>query len=234
VSKDVQLTKKNFMTTGNGASVRRRWIVCAVVLAGHVGALLVLGHHRPNRGNAPSEWSIEITFIREPEDLKQSTTRKTARNEVGALRRRPTHTVTPSTPMESAPSHIDEPRKNAITDWEAAAQDAADTILQRERQKAQRRSFLHEFPSASPEKPGIFGSQKENQRKGLVEDGTRFWVTDNCYFDVPRGTPPPRLAGEFHLLTPTCKPPPTGGGDHMLEDMMPDYLRKPTNLRPSK
>jgi hypothetical protein len=74
---------------------------------------------------------------------------------------------------------------------------------------------------ALPDKPGVFGSEQQNHRAGQVEDGQRFWVTDGCYFDIPRGSPPPRMAGEFHLLTPTCQPPATGGGDKMFQHLKP-------------
>jgi hypothetical protein len=62
----------------------------------------------------------------------------------------------------------------------------------------------------------------------------RYWVTENCYFDIPRGFPPPPIPGEFHLLTPQCKPPPTGGGDNMFDVATPDYLRKPWSEPASK
>lgn len=115
----------------------------------------------------------------------------------------------------------------SLTDWSTEAHLAASDTLERERQKVAKHSFAH--PTTAPDTPhqaGAFGSSQENHRAGQVEEGQRFWVTDNCYFDIPRGTPPPRMAGEFHLLTRTCKPPPTGGGDRMFEHLKPDSAKQ--------
>ena len=121
-----------------------------------------------------------------------------------------------------------EPDTSAITDWSAEAHAAAADVLERARQKSGEHSSARgsaDMNGAS--KPGVFGSEKQNHRAGMVEDGTRYWVSDNCYYDFPRGFPPSRMAGEFHLATPTCKPAPTGGGDKMFEDLKPGYLRNP-------
>src|SRR6185312_3755911 len=108
-----------------------------------------------------------------------------------------------------------------------AAQAAATDILERERQKSTKRPLSHPTPAPdAPQAPGVFGSAQDNHRAGQVEDGQRFWVTDDCYFEIPRGAPPPRMAGEFHLLTRTCKPPQTGGGDRMFEALKPDSLKQ--------
>jgi hypothetical protein len=225
------------MSAGGGASARQ-WTVFAVVVAGHLGALFlaVVSHHRPIRENT-AEWSMQVVFISQSEDSEPSA-KKPTRKTMRALHGRATHAApsVPSAPLEGTPPRISDQGVNAITDWDAVAHDAADAVLRREREKAEHHSFEHAFPTPpAPHKPGIFGSQKENQRAGRVEeDGTRFWVTDNCYFDVPRGTPPSRMAGEFHLLTRTCKPPPTGGGDRMFEDLTPDYLRRLPAAQPSK
>ncbi|MBS0419845.1 MAG: hypothetical protein JSR66_19190 [Proteobacteria bacterium] len=128
------------------------------------------------------------------------------------------------TPLQIGPIEVQpEPVTPGATDWRAEASAAAADILERARR-------LGHAPNASDAagKPGAFGSQEQNHRAGRVEGGSRFWVTDNCYYDFPGGLPPPpRLAGEFHLMTPTCKPPPTGGGDQMFEDQKPQSLRAP-------
>jgi hypothetical protein len=104
--------------------------------------------------------------------------------------------------------------------------------MSRERKRQQ--TFTHVFPVPSePDRPGVFGSERENKCSGLVEGGEDFWVTDNCYFDFPRLMPTPHAAGEFHLLTPTCKPPPTGGGSVMFKDLTPEYLKKLPESKPS-
>jgi hypothetical protein len=80
-----------------------------------------------------------------------------------------------------------------------------------------------------PAPPGIFGSEAANRRAGTVEqfdDGAeRYWVSDNCYFDADRRPPPIAFAGQVRLMTRSCKPPPTGGGDRMFEQLTPDYLK---------
>lgn len=138
-----------------------------------------------------------------------------------ALRPAPIRDVTP---LQIAPIEVEpEPITPGTTDWRSEASAAAAEALERARR-------LGRAPNASDatSKPGVFGSQQQNHRAGQVEGGSRFWVTDNCYYDFPRGLPPPpRLAGEFHLMTPTCKPPPTGGGDKMFDDLKPQYLRAP-------
>jgi hypothetical protein len=122
---------------------------------------------------------------------------------------------------------------NAITDWAQAARDAATAYEQRERAKAQLRSFDHRFSEpAEPEKPGVFGSQKRNARAGTVEPGVdnseRHWVTDDCYVEFKRGAPPPPpIAGDIKVSNPLrCKPPPTGGGEHMFDELKPDYQKR--------
>jgi hypothetical protein len=201
--------------------------VCAVVVGGHLAFLLWIGHHRDYRQQTLSEWPIEIISIRGPERAASSATQPGHKTTPGVGQRHPHAAAVPPNAQESAPPSTDDRPANASTDWDTDPHRVADEILRREQEKAGRRSFAHAFAEpTAPDRPGIFGSQKENHRAGLVEGGTRFWVTDNCYFDFPRGTPPPRLAGEFHLLTRQCKPAPTGGGDRMFEDMTPDSLRK--------
>jgi hypothetical protein len=211
------------MSAGNWPSVRH-WTTCTVVVAGHLGVLFLLIQDRSIRGDELPERSLEVVLIPRPEDSQP-----TAAPARKAIRVRPEHSThaaaAPSAPLASAPPADVQPPANAITDWAAAAQAGADDFLRQERDKAGRRSFEHEFPVPAPApKPGVFGSDEENHRAGRVEDGTRFWVSDNCYFDVPRGPPPPPLVGQHQMpLLPTCKPPPTGGGERMFEDL----LKKP-------
>jgi hypothetical protein len=121
-----------------------------------------------------------------------------------------------------------EPESNAITDWYGEAEAAVGAVQEREKARAALRSFKHEFAEPPPPtKPGVFGSEARNKRAGTVENGgTRFWVTDNCYFDFDRSPPPAHLAADVRMKTRTCKPPPTGGGSHMFDELAPSYLRR--------
>jgi hypothetical protein len=218
---------------GSVASIRR-WIVCAGVFAGHLAAVFLLSYHRSVGQSSQSELSMDVIWLPQSPQLLERPEQKP----VGTSKRlkEPAVVPAPAAPLESAPSPlVSERPTTAITDWDAAAQGAADEVLRQERERAARRSFEHTFAKpGSADKPGVFGSQKQNDRAGLVEEGERFWVNHDCYFDIPRGAPPPRIAGEYHLLTRTCKPPPTGGGERMFENLTPDYLKKlpvthPTN-----
>jgi hypothetical protein len=150
-----------------------------------------------------------------------------------ALRPPPVRDVSP---LQIPPIEADsQPITPGITDWNAEASAAAADVLERARRKAGENHFDH-VPNATNAagNSGVFGSEEQNHRAGMVEGGSRFWVTDNCYYDFPRGLPPPpRMTGEFHLMTPTCKPPPTGGGGKMFDDLKPEALRTPP-MAPAK
>ncbi len=216
--------------SGRGGPSAQRWMVCALAALGHLGVLLVLSHGLHFRESTSADWSMEVVSIEMPKPPEVSAKPPDPKRKYPALAHqprseRPALSLPP--PSSSAPQADDQPR-NASIDWDAQAHDATDATLKRAQEAAGRRSFVHEFAApATPEKPGIFGSEQENHRAGRVEGGgTVFWVTDNCYFEIPRGPPPMRMAGEFHLLTPTCKPPPTGGGEQLFKDLTPESLRK--------
>ena len=135
----------------------------------------------------------------------------------------------PAQSEKTAPPNA--PNSTAITDWYGEAETSAENALAREQAEASHRSFIHEF--APPEKtaaPGIFGSEAANHRSGTVErfdDGAeRYWVSDNCYFDIDRRPAPLNLAEQVRPMTTSCKPPPTGGGDKMFEQLTPSYLKQ--------
>jgi hypothetical protein len=130
-------------------------------------------------------------------------------------------TITVAAPVISG----NEPTTGAIRDWEAQAHAAARDTVRRQTDGAVTREFSHRFPlPAAPDAPGVFGLEKDNRRAGVVEGGEVFWVTDDCYYDIPRAAPLSHAAGEFHLMTPECKPPPTGGGTDMFKELAPKYL----------
>jgi hypothetical protein len=166
---------------------------------------------------------LSVTFIQGPRQLTLRS--KNGRRTSKALR---ASSNTLSLPSQEVPPlrADDQSSPSSITDWHSEAHAAADNTLEHEQQQARERAFAR-TPAGSnvADSPGVFGSEQQNHRTGKVEDGTRVWVTDNCYFEVPRGGPPPRMAGEFHLLTRICKPPSTGGGDKMFEEMKPDSLK---------
>jgi len=201
------------MSAGDWRSVRH-WTVCTVVLAGHLGALLLISHHQSIQQRNLAGSPMEVVLIPQLED---SSARASVGTKLGPSRGRSTHVLPPAPrpPPEGVPTPTDD-RPNVITDWGAAARPASDDVLREEREQAERRSFKHVYPTpALPEQPGIFGSEEANHRADRVEGGgTQFWVTDNCYFDIPRGVPPPPVSGNLRMPTPpTCKPPPTGGGE---------------------
>ncbi len=214
------------MLAQDGASARP-WVVSAVVIAGHLGAWLLLTQHRWVREMSSSESPLQVILIRQLARAKPVETTQSA----NATQRRSGEARAPPSraPLQVAPPSTSNEPTNAITDWHAAAQGAAAGLLEREREKAAQHPFEHVFPAPAPAQlPGMFGSQQENHRAGRVEDGQRYWVSDNCYYEAARGPPPPPLVGEVQPPTlPTCKPPPTGGGERMFDRLTPDYLKKP-------
>jgi hypothetical protein len=214
----------------------RQWIVCAGVVAGHLGVLLLFSHTRPLYKGSPSDWSMEVILIPHPEDQEKSPPpHPVPRARHLERRATPAPASAPVVlPSETAPQPSDESRPSAITDWSASTHGAVDDALRREREKADRGSFDHAFPTPPPaDKPGVFGSEKENRRAGRIEaDGSTFWIRDNCYFEVARG---PKFPGELQMpMVPICKPPPTGGGEHMFDHLAPNYLKKPEDGQASK
>ena len=111
-----------------------------------------------------------------------------------------------------------------ITDWESEARSAAADTMGRLTEAGLERLLSHRvLTPGTPGAQGVFGSEEENRRSGMVRDGEFFWVTDDCYFDLPRGAQTPPAGREPRL--PTCKPPPTGGGARMFDTLTPDYLK---------
>lgn len=199
----------------------RRLIVCALIIGVHALLAYVLLQEsatRTSRTPAPHYLAVEPISAPSMEKAQPAHHESLPHD---ALRPAPMREVTP---LQIAPIEVEpEPIAPGTTDWRSEASAAAAEVLERAR-----RSGHAPDASGAASKPGVFGSQEQNHRAGRVEGGSRFWVTDNCYYDFPRGLPPPpRLAGEFHLMTPTCKPPPTGGGDKMFEDLKPESLRTP-------
>jgi hypothetical protein len=198
---------------------RRGPLVFGLILGGHVLVVLILEHSVLTSRSRMRPLGVAPMSAILMEDRRQLTTQPAegARTPNALL-------FTPKAPQMELPEaphpqFENEPTVSSPIDWSSAAHAAATDLSEREQQKSGRRSFTH--TPAAPDSPGVFGSEKANHRAGAAEGGTQFWVTDNCYFDIPRGSPSPRFAGEFHLLTPTCKPPPTGGGTRMFEHLKP-------------
>lgn len=195
------------------------------IAAGHVVFIYLLQRClAPSLSGARTDASaIVVTFIPELE--------KPGRPETGWSL--PVKQPRKPTVKEAPEWHESEQPTYSITDWESQAQAAAEEVLREEREKEKQRTFSHTFPATPAHgNGGVFGSEKENRRAGLVEGGEDFWVTDNCYFDFPRLPPLPHAAGEFHLLTPVCKPPPTGGGGNMFQALRPEYMQGPQPKQP--
>ena len=196
----------------------KRWLTLGAIVVAHGAALYVLElclvPSRPLQATlAPP---LIVTFIRESTPVPAPTAMPW--QPPGPWRKK-------ILPAPAAPTAGEE--SGAITDWGWEARAAVQETLRHETAKSRQRAFAHRFPApAAPDTGGVFGSEKENRRAGRVEDGEIFWVTDDCYFDFPRARPLPHAAGEFHLLTPLCKPAPQGGGSHMFEELTPDYLRR--------
>ena len=197
-----------------------RHAVFVVVVAAHALVIYVIERClAPPRTRTPTESpAMVVTFLQE---LRLPPSPDSAQPAPRAALGEPANDIqpTPDQPPQEQPT-------NAITDWSAQARAAAAETLRRQREQKEQRAFLHSFAEpVAPVNPGIFGSESANRRSGLVEGGERFWVSDNCYFDFPRHPPLPHAAGEFHLLTRECKPPPTGGGSELFKDLSPDYLK---------
>lgn len=207
----------------------RRLIVVSLILGAHALLGYVLLRESAMRTPRPADFhdsvseAITAALTEKPQLAAQPLPHNGSLHD--ALRPAPIRDVSPLqiAPIEVAP----EPITRSAIDWSSEASAAAADVLERARRRAGANHFDHVPKSAvEPGNPGVFGSEAQNHRAGKVEDGSRFWVTDNCYYDFPRGLPPPpRMAGEIHLMTPTCKPPPTGGGNHVFEDLKPEYLR---------
>jgi len=205
-------------------------VVCTVVVAGHLGAILLMIHSRSVRREEATEASLQVILMRQMERAGPTAEAPARKAQQAQRTLRASHGAASATrvrPPEGAPSPT-EPPVNEITDWGAAAQDAAEDVLKRERVEGGRRAFGHVFPApAVPVKPGVFGSDSENHRAGRVDDdGQVFWISDNCYYEFPRGGPPFPLEFRRPRL-PACKPPPTGGGSNLFEDLTPPYLKRP-------
>jgi hypothetical protein len=199
------------------ASATRSVALGAIILS-HVVAIGTLELSlAPPRTVGPTEIPpLMITFVEE-------TAPKRLRGEVSS---RPSLEKQEKIPIEAPtiPSYGD--ATGAITDWQSEASAAARDAVRRETDAGPQRKFSYKFPvPAAPDAAGVFGLEKKNRRAGLVEGGEIFWVTDDCYYDFPRAAPLTHAAGEFQLLTPVCKPPPTGGGADMFKDMTPEYLK---------
>ena len=199
----------------------RRLIVCALIIGVHALLAYVLLRESATRMlRTPASHYLAVEAI-SAASMEKVQPPHDDRQLHDALRPAP---IRYATPLQIAPIEVEsEPITPSATDWRSEASAAAAAVLER----ARRLGHVATAPDTAS-KPGAFGSQEQNHRAGRVEGGSRFWVTDNCYYDFPRGLPPrPRMAGEFHLMTPTCKPSPTGGGGSMFEDLKPQSLRTP-------
>jgi hypothetical protein len=200
------------------ASVTRSVALGAIILS-HVFAIgmLELCLAPPRTARRTEIPPLMITFVEEtaPERLR------------GEASPRPRLEKQENTPLVAPTIHSNGDATGAITDWQSEASAAARDAVRRETEAGAQREFSHRFPvPAAPDAAGVFGLEKKNRRAGLVEGGENFWVTDDCYYDFPRTAPLTHAAGEFQLLTPVCKPPPTGGGADMFKDVTPGYLKR--------
>ncbi len=200
----------------------RRVVVFALILAAHglLGWVLQQGGARiarTNNSDRTFEPASAVIFERTPPVLPPFPN-KSFGDQLPSLMRRHDPIA-----IQVEPITIDaEPTHHGPIDWSSEARAAARDIV------AGIKSAKGSGTDQVAGKAGVFGSQAENHRAGMVEGGSRYWVTDDCYYDFPRGLPPPaRLAGEFHLLTRTCKHPPTGGGAEMFDALKPESLRAP-------
>jgi hypothetical protein len=218
------------------SSARSRPVALTLIVGAHVLLICVLErvfHVSQSAATVRDEATI-VKFIEEPANTSRPPVALGHAQRPLRVREKRAYLSPPEATIP-VPQALDEHAGAATIDWDSEARAVADDALERERQRSAKRSFAHTSPEPKPpESPGVFGSEQENRRAGLVEGGARFWVTDNCYFDIPRKPPPPRLAGEFHLLTRTCKPDPTGGGTSMFDDLKPDHLKPPPTPSPSQ
>jgi hypothetical protein len=202
-----------------------RKLIFLLVLLSHCGLIFVLSRSstRPEFA-APIPHEPLIVFLLESLEAR---TGATAAKEPTAAKTR-TELRRPSTaPPTNLPpqSEQDNSSSNAITDWYAEAHGAAENAVEKERNKATRRTFEHKMPTVEErEQPSIFDPAPV-RRAGTWDGPDRFYVTDNCYYEYDRAPRPPPTALDNRLKTPVCKPPPKGGGDAMFKDLVPDYLK---------
>ena len=209
-----------------------RRLTLAAVTAAHLFAIVWIDQSlRARKTTSGKESPTLVVFFlnTRPDEKRPADTRQ----RTAVSRRVPPQQRQDNQPPQPAPPLDKSSPSNAITDWAQAASDAATAYGERERAKAQLRAFDHRFAEpVEPEKRTVFGSEKRNARAGTVEPGTdnseRHWLTDNCYVEFKRGAPPPpRIAGDIKVSNPLrCKPPPTGGGEHMFDELKPDYLKR--------
>jgi len=209
-----------------------RRLTFAVVMATHVLAVFLIDQtlRVRKRSARPEPTPLTILFLSRPQP-KEETPR--VENQQTRVARPVVPPARGETQPSESPSSSSVPiESRAITDWAEEAHSVANDLAERERARAALRSFQHEFAERpKPEPPGVFGSEKQNHRAGLVELGEgnseRHWVTDNCYFEFDRSAPrAPNLPGA-RVNPLKCKPPPTGGGEHMFDQLKPGYLKNP-------
>jgi hypothetical protein len=199
-------------------------VLLLVVLLHAIG---ILAYRLPaaSRRQSTDETTLTVSFLRYEESPLPAVPSVEPRKNV-VENKSPTSPVREHWPRKLQESDaITVPAENRIPDWEAERSSAVNDVLQKQGSTPPKR-FEHVFPERFEKTvPGLFGTD-ENHRAGTVEDGQRYWASDNCFFDFDRSLPQRRLGGEFHLKTVTCKPPPTGGGEKMLDALTPNYLKQ--------
>jgi hypothetical protein len=202
-----------------------RKLILLLVLLSHCGLIFVLSRPNTNRElGRPMPHGPLIVFLMESVKAKSGSTpdKASAPAKTRTVLKRPSTAPLINLPQQS---DSDVSSSNAITDWYAEADRVAEAIVEKERSKGARRAFEHKMPSAEErEKPSIFDPEPV-RRAGTWDGPSRFYVTDNCYYEYDRAPRPPPTALDTRLKTPVCKPPPKGGGDAMFKDLMPDYLK---------
>jgi len=211
-----------------------RKLTLAAVTAAHLFAIVWIDQITRTRKSAAREEPppLVVFFLNARREDKQTDPLASTPAESPS----PAISMEPRQRQEAKPPEPSPPTaqpSTAITDWAEQARAAAEDHLKRERAKSQLRAFSHDFAQPEePEKSGVFGLQKRNRHAGMIEPGwggtERHWVTDNCYFEFPRGAPPPPpMAGDIKMNGLRCKPDPTGGGEHMFDHLKPEYLKPP-------
>jgi hypothetical protein len=202
----------------------KKKLIFLLVFLSHCSLIYVIERSvRIHRSATPIPHEALVVFFINSEKEKQDS--RTVADPTSEKTRAATKHLS-SVPPATLPQDIstDATSSNAITDWNSTAQSVAEDTVERERDQASKRAFEHKFPSTQAEKPSIFDPLPV-RRAGTWDGPDRFYVTDNCYYEYDRAPRPPPTALDNQLKTPTCKPPPKGGGDEMFKDLTPDYLK---------
>ena len=199
--------------------------IFAVVLAAHVSAMLLLCFAARRPRTVVNEPTMTAAII--VEDRKAEVAEETRPPPLRSIPFGP-EAIPPKVDLDDAPSPPLDGPSSAITDFAGSAHAAAEDIVRRSAPPAFR--SLNRQIQAAPEikrERSVFGlPEHAATATEHFDDGERYYVSGNCFYDFARAPPPALdlMAGP-RLKVPTCKPPPSGN-DEMFKDLTPEALKR--------